>query len=187
MRHRRNMSERRTGDLTTERDADPASDLCDPQHFNACRGMLPSRRRPGYEVIADSLTVARNRTPLRPLIPPEVRIVPGAVSRPPKTEWRFRIARYPKIGVQTIPSENYGEQVIQCERKGNPSKLCLGSTPRAKGESIVRILGASQRKSQTSRNCQAHSTALTHRNPALDASGHAAAIHFFNPSGGNSD
>jgi len=187
VRHRRNMSERRSGDLTRKRDVDPASDLCRPQHFNACHGMLQSRRRPRCSVIAYSQTVAQNRTLLRPPIPPEVLAMPGPVSRLPKSEWWFRIARYPKIDVETVLSENYCEQVIQCERKGNPSKLCLGSTPRAKGESIVRILGASQRKSQTSRNCQAHSTALTHRNPAFDASGRAAAIHFFNPSGGNSD
>src|SRR4051812_11718038 len=143
----------------------------------------PTKTRPhAYCTLSDA---ARKRTALRLPNPTKFATVTGFVSPPPKPDGRFRIARYPKIGVQTIPSENYGDPIIQSKREGTPSKLCLGSTPRAKGESIVRILGASQRTSQTYPG--PHLTALTHRNLTLDAPGRATAIHFFNPSGGSSD
>lgn len=187
MRNTRSMSGGESLDRTTERDSDSASDLRDMRRFYACHAVRQIRWKTSTQSLLAHKSRATNLTLLRLASPTEPSVVTGPVSRSSKSDGHFRIARYPKIGVQTIPSENYCEQIIQCKRKGTPSKLCLGSTPRAKGESIVRILGASQRTSQTSGNCRAHSTALIHRNLTFDASGRAAAIHFFNPSGGSSD
>jgi hypothetical protein len=119
------------------------------------RGRSDEKTPPGplhaHKPVEAKVTVLRFATP------GELCAVTGAVSGPPKSDGHFRIARYPKNGLQTILSKNYCDRIIQCERNLTPSRLCLGSTPRAKSESIVRILGASQRTSQIS-ELPTHST-----------------------------
>ena len=66
-------------------------------------GKSPRRALRTPERFATKITVLRFATP------GELCAVTGAVSGPPKSDGHFRIARYPKIGIETTISENYCE------------------------------------------------------------------------------